>query len=106
MACASLAGQIYSKQLYTLGLGLPQWHPEAAVKLGDVGFYLGDVGGPFFKLHNIFDSPEGQPNGVPDGFQPLQLPRALIATIPCERNAQTLSSLSVRRTEIGTGVSS
>lgn len=105
MTCASLARQIYAKQLYTLQLGLPQWHPEVEVKLGDVGFFLGGIGGEFFRLHNVFNDAENQSRGVPDGYEPLALPPHLLINTSCERNAQTLSSVSVRnlKNEIDTG---
>lgn len=104
--CASLAGQIYAKHLYTLQLGLPQWHPEVEVKLGDVGFFLGGVGGEFYRLHNVLELAESQPNGVPDGYEPLTIPPSLLSTTLCQRNAQTLSSVSVNKTEIDAGVTS
>lgn len=101
MTCASLAGQVYTKQLYALQLGLPQWHPEVQLKLGDVGFFQGGPGGPFFRLLNIFDNSDNQPNdSAPEGFEPLNLPKALVSRISCERNAQALSSLSVKKTEV------
>lgn len=107
MACASLAGQTYARELYSLQLGLPQWFPEDSGKPGDVGFFLGGIGGSFVKLHNILHSEDDQENGVPDNFTPLVLPeRNTWKRHPRERDAQPLVSLEVKRMEINLGVSS
>ena len=107
MACASFAGQTFTKQLYSLQLGLPQWHPESQTQAGDVGFFFGGVGGQFVKLHNILDSRDGQANGVPDGFEPLLLPSCMRwIRRHGERNAQPLTSLSVKKTMLSAGLSS
>lgn len=106
MSYCSISATTYAEELYKLRHGLPQWHPEVAIKTGDVGFFIGGIGGPFFRLFNIHEPADDQPEGVPEGFEPFIVQNKMRVSRDCQLDAQSLHSLSVRRTELGAGLSS
>ena len=102
----SKAAVMYTEELYKLGHGLPQWQPEVPTKTGDIGFFIGGTGGRFYRLFNIHDTAEDQPDGVPWGFEPFIVQSHLRIASDCQLDAQPLHSLSVQRTDLAAGISS
>ena len=100
---------IYARQLFPLSYGHPLWRPEPCpmfgeVRLGDVG-YLED--GHFCFLFNVTEKPAADSDhhpvnirGVPDGFQPLDLPEHTIKHRPNEITQPLLHSKSLQATSL------
>ncbi|KAJ7031580.1 hypothetical protein C8F04DRAFT_693829 [Mycena alexandri] len=95
--------QIYSSQLEQLKYGYALWCPEpetghnfqyAEVRPGDVGYFQE---GGFCRLFNVSLPEDDQENslGVPDGFEPLHLPKGGVLTRDPFLPAQALRSSSV-----------
>ena len=96
---------IYARQLFPLSYGHPLWRPEPCLTFGEV--HLGDVGyledGHFCLLFNATQSSEHPVNslrGVPDGFQPLDIPDHMIRRRPNEITQPLLHSKSLKATSV------
>lgn len=98
-----LASRTYSKTLFSLGLGEPQWWPEYQGRPGDVGFFLGGRGGYFYRLLNILRSVDDQSGPVPEDFEPFpaQLSRRFR-----DRNPQRLKSSQIAERSMEAGLAS
>ncbi|KAL6303381.1 hypothetical protein BKA93DRAFT_340714 [Sparassis latifolia] len=74
------APEVYADSLRWHGHGLPLWAPELSnhgeVLVGDVGYI---EGGGFYRLFNALHPADHNANakfGVPEGFEPLEIPEA------------------------------
>lgn len=103
------AAVVYADQLFSYGYGHALWRPEPMEGLDgqEYGVELGDVGyihenGSFRRLFNITKGPLHVLNagGVPVGFQPQQLKKALISTSERFLDPGLLQSQTVRSDDL------
>lgn len=96
---------VYTRQLFKLGLGHPLWYPEPGrageVEVADVGIIIDGA------FHRLFNATRAEPidveYGLPEDFQPLSIKRFGSERRECEIRASTLHSSSLYDVQIQVG---